>query len=853
MRLSRRNIICGLATLPLLPIGEAIARNPFSTKGIGVSTGPTALTSFNLSNTETTPTAGSKDGGMVFKFGDVPAGAALSFTRSGGTPDYQFDRYSTWPDGSLRFCRFALRDSDFGSLENRNYSVNRIPGPFNNNSNLTTPQLVAAIIAERNFSITLDTVVGSSSGGIPNQVALCNTQVAVQTRIIRVKSGPLVDELKIWGMFSNAGLEHAHLKVTWYIKRFKKADLSLWYYECAATVEQNWWQVPGKEKFTYNATLRDGGTILDTYSAVQHPYMMNWATVRLANDYQNGAPHTVGIPRPTLFYQIDLPYWMETGMIPRFHRTGVTYVMNPAYVATSTYVPGSSFSHRADVPGVGAYMGRGIIPVSDALALLVQSPTNDRVLRNQGMAGVHIPNHRKTNLTRTRIGEPPDIANTFPNNIFYDERGSGGTPSSYYTFPGLPTPGNYFTVSGGGLPTNGWVTPTGGATSGATAWAGTFDLAHAVCYSYTAALKEGQQYMIDDTIGQAVRTYQDKPGSGPFALAWSTWYDPATGPLYPGATGQQWGAIAVHETNPAATREMAWSIMMIACARGIIADNDEHAQLINRVNQVNAKYLALDFALIPPSIDGAWLPWKSTLSPWMDTWCAALMYVAYSRTRDSNWLPAAHHIAFEGIKWADDNMVGMSGIFHAMARHSQGNYYNAVTNPFYAGNILFDIRGGGNTCTISSSDSRIHVNKFYGGPWTVGDQACAVDSDGPTPVELTLGKIYTIININNNDIVGATNSSFQLRDPDTGLPVTFLSDYPNTFLGIRAQSMSNPSNVSPGFWSPDDRGPFTMATMALALEFGNPNMTQGKLDLYHNFFRAFINYSQWPVWNLDAA
>lgn len=855
-KLTRRSVICGVA-LALIPAREVFGKPPFARKGAPANiTAAGAITTQTVANTAAATSSGYKVEGHVFKIGDVPAGTYVEKQIGGATVDAQFDKFNYWPDGSLRRCSSTSRYATFGANESRTVSLVKKTGSFSNSS-LSDAALIAAIAAETNFHVDLSSIVGSTSGSIANHSASFNTHAAVATRVERKRSGPIVDEIKVWGMFSESGTEHLHLKVTWYVKRFKDAGGNLAYYEVLPVLQQDWWTNRGtqKEKFTYNAALLNGATSLSSYSGVHHIYGMWWAMVRQDNDFQHATPITVGAAKPTLHYTPNFAYWRSTDLVPPID-PAPTYVMVAGYLALNTYIPGSNFAHRQDIPGTGTYQGRGIIPNSSCLAMMAPTAANLRAERCQAFAGHHLPVHRKTETMRTRPGESADIANTFPPDIFKDERGAS-TPTSYYDFQaqGMPAPFTYSTFQTS--LTQGWGTITGGTTTagGATTWGSPFDLSHVPAFAIFIALWEGETHFDDEVINQAPRAYQDQLAAGQGTLAWSMWYDPIVsdfgGPaddkVYPGASSTQWAGICMHGTNGNATRAQGWSLNILRCGYMVCDVNDPQSLVLNRAMEVNAKYLATDFPLIPAGIKGSYLPWWNFVSLWHDAFLIMCEYMAYGATRDPNWLIPANHMLYQSIEFVDADMVGMADNSHAVNRGAHRLYWNAITNPFYVGaggaTKHFDIRE--RATNISASTNRITAPRFYGSPWVVGDEMVWVDDANlaAPPSEVTVGTIYYV-----SDPIGDT---FKLaRNPDGTDIVVFTSNYTANNICCRSSKQNDPTSRTTWGNGVNDRGCFAMACMALGMRFGHPDVNLTKVNKYYSFYHYANDFSSFAVWNL---
>ncbi len=783
--------------------------------------------SFQLQNTSATTALGYKRVGLVFNYGEVPTGDIVQITEAA---DAQFDNRSYYPDGSLRFCTAFMRDTSFSANESRTYTVDTDTGSFDN----TNATSLATALTGTDFKVEFTSIVGSTTGANSNLTASLNTHAGVATRVTLYESGPCAKSWMIWGPAGS----HNHLKVNWYFTAVFDGGGSIVAREICAVVAMDWWGVSGKEKLTYNATLKNGATTIETYTNVHHIYFMHWATVRLSNDDQHGARHWIGATRPTLLYKPNQDYWIGTGMIPPLDLT-TTYTMPAGYLALGyTYVPGSNFIYPSSGGATGAYPGRGILNNPDFISFASPSATNARITRVCAMTGLHRPDHRRSELSRTRPTESADVANTIAPNIFFDER-STSTPSSYYDFQteGLPAPAHFYISD----ETEGYVLPSGGyvTAGGNTEWDNVDNLEHLVAYAFYEYLMEGERYFLEDLITHAAQAIQAQHNNSLQARAHSMWYDDFTGPLYPGASSTQWAGICIHHPYP---RMIVWCSNQVFKARAVIPDDDIHFPIINRMAEVNAKYFSIEFPLIPSDIKGSFYPWISISSPWMEGWIGQIWLWAYEVLRDPNILPAAIHIAGAAKSFIDQGKVGLANTYHAQNRPRDYDYYNASTNNFFPNGKVFDIRY--NVTISAASDFCSNVNPFYDILWQAGDQIVVSDTGNSVPTELTPGKYYLVAN--------PSGSSFQLRDPDTLAIVNFTNSYTGVALGCSPQGCSNAANQPgyPGGFNPDDRGPMMMALYALAYRRGLTGFDQAGMDEYNNYFRANCNFSQWSTWNL---
>lgn len=860
-KFTRRSVLSGAAAAAALSPLPLSARPLFfrSGKGTGAAA-PSApagtVTSFSLDNTSTIATSlGIKEMGMPFKYQDVPSGNRLRIERAGVNIDAQFDGFTYYPDGSLRYCVCTIRDTTFAAGESRSYNVVTEAGSY---SRASTVQL-SSITGASNFRAVISNVTGFTSGLIADQEANFNTHAAVATRTDKYMSGAVVDAWEVWGMFKAGSTDHLHLKAFHYAKRYKDNSGNTVALGYLPVLELNWWTDRGvansKERFTYDASLFNGAVLVQNYGAIEHVYHSHWAMVRMTNDDQHATMHWFGANRPTLHYRPNRQYWISTGMVPPV-KLDTTYGMPSGPASSTTYIPGSSFANNSDIQATGGYNGRGIIPNNDLIAFARQTPTDTRTSRVMAFTGLHIPMHRRSSDTRQRPSNAingadasSDIANTIVANIYQDER-SGSTPSNYYDFTaqGMPAPYHAFTLIG----TLDFDQPVGGTTSGGTTWFNAGNVAHCVAYSYFNALYEGERYMIRDCADRAAQAIQEINNNDHAGRPVSTWYDPAqsgryppSGIAYPGATSAQWSGVFLRMDNPQATRELAWRTMLLIAGYTLCPAEDPQWYVLDRANQVNAKFIATDFALIPSQIKGFSIPYTTQPSPWMDAFEVMAFYTAYERTRDTNWLVPAHHIADEFTSHPNTNMIGMAGTYWALWRPSEGfpdGVWQSGTNDAFGDGLAYDLRIN---CTIDATTDIVTITRYYGMPWSLGDPFYISDRgqvNTTVPSELQLGTIYYA--------VPQTGDQIKLSTTSDGLNiVNFTNSYSNVSFGCRPQ-LANTASARTSSWTDEGQGVIAMAAYAMAYRNGQTNTSQAGMDKYNNYWRANTNLSGKAVWNL---
>ena len=431
-------------------LGAAYAPNqalqtPPSGIVMAVSTA-TLIQSFVLENYAAVASPGFAQRGLPFVQGDVPAGSSVWIRRGESAVPANFGGRTTWSDGSLKFCVFYMRDTNFASGESRTYDVMTLPGTAFNDTGTKT---LADITGVTNLRMEYTNVTETGDTGPATVVgsgfltAAFNTHAAVATRVEKHTSGVVCEAWHVWGM---AGAD-PHLKVNWYVNLWKNADGSTYAVDVGAVSAQDWWSIAGKKRRDYNAALMNGATTIVSYTAVAHPYTTLWIACEkgTSNNRRGLAPWVLGAP-PTLNYKPDASgYWVRTKLIPPydFRRLPDSNTLTGSIL---DYIPGAASYHRANMPGTGGYMGRGIYPNSDVVALFLQTAPDWAIARTGSLDGLHAGGFsRRSNNLRTKPGDvAADTANTV---ISVEMSIDGRTVAPYdFTAQGMPAPVQAFTV-----------------------------------------------------------------------------------------------------------------------------------------------------------------------------------------------------------------------------------------------------------------------------------------------------------------------------------------------------------------------------------------------------------------------
>jgi len=882
-KLTRRGLLAGTSAAILASAMPAAARPLFLRAGHPRGGGAPAgqVTTFQIAETAGAASSGFKRVGLVFKDGDVPAGSRIKIQRGGADVPAQFDNRSSWQwtGNSLRFCTACIRDTDFAANESRTYAVIVETGAFDNTSAATLSDVTAATDFQVAFTSMSD-YDGTTTTPLADHAASFNTHATVPTRVTKYESGPICDSWMIWGMAANGGVDHAHLKVNWYVTRWKDAGGALVAHEVCAVMAQDWWAVAGKKKLNYVTALKNGATTIETYTGafnsdgvtrfgtVQHPYGSQWATVRLQDDLQHATRHWVGASRPTLLHKPDRAYWISSSMVPPLDLTK-SYTMPAGYNGASSnfgsgqniykpglYQPCAPQSHRPAIDGPGPYAGRGIMPNMDCVAFLTQTAADVRTMRVNAFAGLHVPMHMRSEKTRTRPGDAgPDTANTLHPLILRDERGTS-TPSSYYDFTadGLPVPANAYMQN----TTDGYVNPTGGYRVGSLDWTPSGDASHAVAYSYFAYLLEGERYFLEEVINTGHRVIQRYNGSDYGAMGTITWYNVGTiGVVYPGTPDTRWAGIGLRYSNN--VRGIGFAAIMIA-NMAVVPDADVHANYIYTMIGLNANFMGQHPQYMPASASGSWSPYgtlgNAAESQWMDAFIAIGLYTALAMTGDTRWSGMADY-AVKIICWYGNNdIAGHANSYSYDALKDANSIWNATTNDWFPGGLIFE-RTLGNAVTIDATTDQITgCNPRTDMQLTADDRVIfskkASASNGfgnaPVPSEVSLGTIYYVANP-----VGKASQPFQISTTPGGLNIVdFTSNYTGVILAFICQKANDPASYFGTYYDSDEYLDMCYAALIMARRAGNADATQIAIDRY-NVFRSIYSQSEAkgiPGWDL---
>lgn len=677
---------------------------------------PVLVHSFSLTNWNASGTSpGFMRLGIAFKKGDVLNGSALQIKISSTVKDAQFDARTTWTDGSLKFVVCHLRDTAFSASEVRTYNIWTLPASsFNNTGSLT----LASITAAHNFSVAF-TGLNQNDGNTTTTVgsgafaASFNTQMAVATRIEKYHSGAVCEGWMGWGMATDnsGGAPDAHLKTIWYADIWKNSDGSINAVEVGAVVAQDWFngQTFGGMRRSYNAALKDGNTTLVSYANVDHPYRCQWITCLNDGSNNRGRRMWVGGAMPTLLYQPNLTYWINSKLVPPWD-LGIIYGPGYSGPTNTTYIPCTNQDHRPGIDSTGGYAGRGLLGNPDAMMFVRQTAPDAAAGRINGHVGLGVFYHYRSRANRTRPTESADIANTPLSLVLATTDGSA--PPYDFTADGMPAP-----FGGDGSAYLYGQVPPGG--SGV--WSnGTADPSHAVNYSGGIYLLEGERYHLEACLDLAMNTvhqnatywdamtllgkYRNDTGGSPMTDAYSEAYfgHPVTSNLFNGIGGLSY------------QRTTGWSMNLSGFAAAMTPDNHVAKRSMQRFFLQQALYLGACLAACPPDVAAAGLSLDEQTTgedaPWMDA------IVAMGCIHAGNLNESAPALAYGFMKANMSVNLVTKGCYrttaldvHNLQLHSPiaaaGNTFGfpvnaATTNPKPAHDIFGDIDPVTNTITF---------------------------------------------------------------------------------------------------------------------------------------------------------
>ena len=382
--------------------------------------------SFTLTNWGSAASLGVYKRGTWFKKGDVPA-SQIPAVSSGAVQFYGL-RY--WKDGSLKYARMLLRDAGLNAGATRSYTMTSTASivPSGSVAAIGNTGLAAALtghdvkiaftsVKTWDCSSTTGNYAALGSGSFTASLAV---HAGTSTRWTLLTTGPVADVWQGWGMATDntGGAPDAHLKVNWFVTRWKSADGSTLGFQIGAVVALDWWSVANKFFLLYDASLLDGSTTIASFPGVMHQYQSQWLMCVNDGGLNAGTVPWIGAAQPTLHCAFDRDYAVASGVVPPLDTakrptpaTQLAYV--PCGVVADPDTISHANSHRTAIDATGGYNGRGVITRFDADAFMAGTVQAYTVARLNALSGLGVPYHYRSNRSRTRPGETTtDTANT---------------------------------------------------------------------------------------------------------------------------------------------------------------------------------------------------------------------------------------------------------------------------------------------------------------------------------------------------------------------------------------------------------------------------------------------------------
>lgn len=780
------------------------------------------IQTFSLENTEAAVSPGFRRFGLQFAKGVMKPLIVPVIKLNGVEVDAQFDERVTWADdGSLKNCVCHIRDTDFAALEERTYTVEGVYGEFDN----TSSGVIGDITANTDFNMNLTNVQNSSAathnGG--TLTSSMNTHALTASNVTKIHSGSVTDGYFVEGFLEGTSTDD-HLRVTYYVNAWKNSGGTIVDYECAAVLAQDRWAVAGKDRLDYDADFRDGVTVIESFSGVQHIYRGQWVTIDTTNNDGRYAKRPWLTSPETLHYKPDRAYMIETGLVPPLNLTADT---SSSVDYNTAYTPLGNMDHRAAIDGTGSYQGRGELPDSDTVAFISQDKTKDRYARTNALAGLGIPYHYRHDTENTIIP------------VILDPQ-----PSSYYTFSEMPTPQHaYIGGSTDAQYQSGYVTHTGGSAP----WSnfGT-DSSHAVPYSYYQYLVSGERYLMETTLDLAMNlTHQSHGnvyGSCPGILYWDDTYRAG---LYSIPTTRYTG---IAQLRASQERTVGWALNILAGAYSIVPDTDRQKKYFNAFVGQQFLYASTSISYLPQEQKDTGLYWfkRENHSPWMSNFVA--LGAAFCKRAvdgltgvDEMFNVCANYPAF---MWGDNrNYVTLA--YRGMVTQQKGAWH-ATNNPFlsslYGASLTISVVSADNSASFGTPTIDVeHNDTFY---WASYDDSANASS---IPSDFTEGTLYYFVWSG-----GSTgNGTLQISDSADGSPIAISSD-DSGYAHVRLANENVAVAVNPPYLPNDDSYTAIAKAAAIAVNKIDDTIISDSLVTQIETFFPKGNASTYFAWNYSA-
>ena len=838
------------------------ARAATTTRNSGAGT----LHSFTLHNTSgTAATAAMARLGLAFTKGDVSLRQRRAGRVQGGQPLAFAAAAATnsWADGSLRSTADAglvmVDSSPIAAGKSRTYEVYAAAGS-QAKSGFDPFAWLAAHGNDLTVAVTART--GSATGVKPDLLFSLKTAIATTTRREILCDTARFVRIKAWQKVP----QEEHLICEYHLDFWLDEAGAPFGLEFAPVLSQHWWvadpfgKTQTKERYTYDAMVKYGTTVLDSRARLDHAYYCRWASLRAQDDAQHARKHWIGLGLsqvPTVRVQYDdssLQRMMKAGYIPPL-RLGVDYG-HDSY--PTTYVPLAVNGHRAGINGTGAYAGRGMWGDPDsklvsghqssaAASTAETAWRKSRVMAQAGLSGFfHVFDHRWSN----GVNGGSDAPNRLIPQSF--RKAAILSLSLNQSYSGL---GSHCVYSNGPVEeSNGLaLLAPAGAVSGGTGAFSSYDPSHAVNYSGPIAFLESETYLADAAISTLRRTCTNYNFNrlghdrGPYYYNYGT-RRIARG--IPNAPGSGYGStldMSVQERAP------GWTVNLLGQAYALRADaHPEQPFLKNLVRNID-RFLSDSFGYYPMGSGtqydrgGSYIIFSNYgTSPWMLHWQGMS---AYQMHRLADFLPK--------------NARGMSGFEESAFLSARLALRQMKSHPYACGSYrqIHSIDGDGLsplpldewpeyfTATISAGIWT--ATPPVGMAWSTGDKVRVPATNANfsaqiMPASISAGTLYYMINV-----VGST---FQLATAPDGDPVP-TGDHAGISLGVTPVAYSALELSRSFYWPNDDS--YHLITMAIceqAIGERHADLQSDDIRRIRSFFAPKVKeISMYAPWNYDGA
>ena len=727
-----------LLSLPAMSSSSTSDDMGVATGMLGMTGGSAAASSmsqaFMLTNWGADASVSAHKRGVWFKKSDVPAGNLPIV--SSGTAQFYAPIY--WKDGSLKTARLLLRDDALAAGASRTYTMSATSGglPAGSTAAIGNAGLAAAL-AGHDLKVGFTKIrtwdCSSATGnyatlGSGSFTASLSSHASVATRWTVLTTGPVADVWQGWGMATDdkGGTPDAHLKVNWYLTRWKNADGTTLGLQVGAVVALDWWSVANKFFLQYDAALLDGSATIVSYPGVNHHYQSQWLLCVNDGGLNAGTAPWVGATQPTLHCSFDRAYAITTGVVPPLDASKrPTPAPQLAYVPCGTVADPSSDhpnSHRPAIDATGGYNGRGVITRFDADAFMAGSPQAYAVARLNALSGLGVPYHYRSNRSRTRPGETAaDTANSIIPLIMRPK----ATSYSDFTAKGLPIAVDAYNAStsnndghDGFVWQNGITTAanndypyyrTGGEAAGSfSPWQPSIDTSHAVSYCYFMALVSADEWLLEAQIDLAMNlAHQEIYGFHNYTQSFAvTWNSATPSDYWTGLLGQ---------FQPDAIRALGWSQLIQGHAVGLTPpDHPAYAYLQAAMVhngdyiQTNLDNLPADFAASAFYSPESQLGLNSLYSPWMNAFIPVCAYMHYALNEEPRWKRLGDFCATWTLEQAALGRWYAFDLYRTAHRRKR-DVWSASANPQIPADqqvvleMVADLDGSNSTFTVNAS------------------------------------------------------------------------------------------------------------------------------------------------------